>query len=298
MIKLLVALAILSFLDGVITMLCIDLGNVEINPVYKGFVSETGKFWMVKGLITVGVVLLVSAWKNIKVARILVVGMIIVCMVGLTTLLTSCGTAEEPNVVELVNPLELTFAEGVNWLGELEAAPESPDVADAYRNTTSNTTTIWNGESWETLVLDGEQGDTGDTGETGATGEKGDIGSEVVWLDTPTTVLEVYDRTSSQGWIDLDLSEYVSENSTLVLLWAYLRTTSWTSGRVQLAVRKNGTSPVMMPYLEHPYPANTGLYLGAQFVCGVDEDIIVEYYNYIQGTATADFFLSIMGYID
>lgn len=81
--------------------------------------------------------------------------------------------------VRLTNPITLSFAEGINWLGEFASAPtDNVTAGDAYRNTTDKASYVFNGVGWQILVQDGEPGVTGATGATGSQGIQGDIGPQ------------------------------------------------------------------------------------------------------------------------
>jgi uncharacterized repeat protein (TIGR02543 family) len=47
------------------------------------------------------------------------------------------------------------------WKGELEAAPENPQINWAYYNTTDGKAYIWDGSEWQILSLDGGIGQQG-----------------------------------------------------------------------------------------------------------------------------------------
>lgn len=50
------------------------------------------------------------------------------------------------------------------WKGNLAAAPASPQLNWAYRNTVAKTSYIWNGASWDILCVDGTNGTNGTNG--------------------------------------------------------------------------------------------------------------------------------------
>lgn len=52
----------------------------------------------------------------------------------------------------------LTFAQGINWLGEFATPPVSANVADAYFNTANGSSYVWNGASWDLLAQSGAAG--------------------------------------------------------------------------------------------------------------------------------------------
>ena len=57
------------------------------------------------------------------------------------------------------------------WKGELSSAPSSPQQNWCYRNTTDGKVYIYNGSSWQLMVLDGSDGEDGANGTNGADGK-------------------------------------------------------------------------------------------------------------------------------
>jgi len=49
----------------------------------------------------------------------------------------------------------------INWLGSFTSAPSSPQLNDAYYNTTDGISYIWDGTQWTTLAQDGTDGSDG-----------------------------------------------------------------------------------------------------------------------------------------
>lgn len=56
------------------------------------------------------------------------------------------------------------------WLGGLSSAPSSPSINQAYYNTTSKKSYVWDGDSWEIISQDGTNGEEGPKGDTGSAG--------------------------------------------------------------------------------------------------------------------------------
>ncbi|KAB2871199.1 MAG: hypothetical protein F9K37_03925 [Bacteroidales bacterium] len=83
-----------------------------------------------------------------------------------------------PGLVGEVGPQGSQGIPGVNgvsisWLGSSIAAPASPDINNAYYNSTDKKSYIWDGDSWEIISMDGLQGSTGDVGPQGPQGIQG-----------------------------------------------------------------------------------------------------------------------------
>ena len=66
------------------------------------------------------------------------------------------------------------------WKGELEAAPENPELYWAYYNTTDGCSYIWNGSDWDLLAKSGEDGVDGEDGKDGTNGKDGEDGKDGV----------------------------------------------------------------------------------------------------------------------
>ena len=83
-----------------------------------------------------------------------------------------------PGLVGEVGPQGSQGIPGVNgvsisWVGSSIAAPASPDINNAYYNSTDKKSYIWDGDSWEIISMDGLQGSTGDVGPQGPQGIQG-----------------------------------------------------------------------------------------------------------------------------
>jgi len=76
-----------------------------------------------------------------------------------------------------------TGANGVSvqWIGPLALRPSSPTLNQAYYNTVTKISEIWNGSSWNTIAQDGVMGATGASGSNGTNGSNG---VSIQWLGT------------------------------------------------------------------------------------------------------------------
>ena len=127
------------------------------------------------------------------------------------------------------------------WLGSFATAPGTPNLNEAYYNTTSLQSQVWDGTNWQTIAVDGL------TGASGAAGADGLDGTSIVWLGSlsgaPTTpnTNEAYYNTAtmqSQIWdgtawqilaIDGASGTVLSAGSSIgdVLVWDG---TNWVAG--------------------------------------------------------------------
>lgn len=90
----------------------------------------------------------------------------IIAMDGLPGLAGEVGP-QGPQGIQGVNGLS------ISWLGSYIAAPASPDINNAYYNSTDRKSYIWDGDSWEIISMDGLPGSTGDVGPQGPQGIQG-----------------------------------------------------------------------------------------------------------------------------
>ena len=67
---------------------------------------------------------------------------------------------------------------GINWRGTFLAAPPSPVVGDAYRNSSAGIDYIYTLTGWQEMVQDGAPGATGATGAQGPQGPAGATGAQ------------------------------------------------------------------------------------------------------------------------
>ncbi|HBX50570.1 MAG TPA: hypothetical protein DEH02_05805, partial [Bacteroidales bacterium] len=64
----------------------------------------------------------------------------------------------------------------VNWLGTFSNEPATPNINDAYYNSSDKKSYLWDGNLWHIFAQDGIQGLQGDQGPQGQTGEQGSQG--------------------------------------------------------------------------------------------------------------------------
>ncbi len=60
-----------------------------------------------------------------------------------------------------INGTDGTNGVSIVWLGELGSAPSSPDINNAYYDSTKKKSFVWDGDSWEILAQDGADGTGG-----------------------------------------------------------------------------------------------------------------------------------------
>jgi hypothetical protein len=79
------------------------------------------------------------------------------------------------------------------WKGDLSAPPSSPKLNWVYRNTTDHTVQIYNGTSWELMVLDGSDGSDGTPGSNG-------LSVFITYNDSATTPSAPTGNGTTNGW--------------------------------------------------------------------------------------------------
>jgi len=79
------------------------------------------------------------------------------------------------------------------WQGDLSAPPSSPKLNWVYRNTTDHTVQIYNGTSWELMVLDGSDGSDGTPGSNG-------LSVFITYNDSATTPSVPTGNGTTNGW--------------------------------------------------------------------------------------------------
>ena len=79
------------------------------------------------------------------------------------------------------------------WKGDLSAPPSSPKLNWVYRNTTDHTVQIYNGTSWELMVLDGSDGSDGTPGSNG-------LSVFITYNDSTTTPSTPIGDGTTNGW--------------------------------------------------------------------------------------------------
>ncbi|OHD63459.1 MAG: hypothetical protein A2176_08790 [Spirochaetes bacterium RBG_13_51_14] len=68
-----------------------------------------------------------------------------------------CGSDRDYHPIDLTGPTGQNGA-GINWLGDFSTAPSSPNINDAYYDTTLNQARIYTSTGWEILANDGANG--------------------------------------------------------------------------------------------------------------------------------------------
>lgn len=81
----------------------------------------------------------------------------------------------------------------ITWKGDLSAPPSSPKLNWVYRNTTDHTVQIYNGTSWELMVLDGSDGSDGTPGSNG-------LSVFITYNDSATTPSVPTGNGTTNGW--------------------------------------------------------------------------------------------------
>jgi uncharacterized membrane protein YfbV (UPF0208 family) len=115
------------------------------------------------------------------------------------------------NGVDGVNGIDgVNGVDGVSivWLGNQAIAPATPNLNEAYYNTTSGQSFIWDGSAWQIIAQDGVAGTNGVDGVNGIDGINGVDGVSIVWLGnqaiapaTPNLNEAYYNTTSGQSFI-------------------------------------------------------------------------------------------------
>ena len=121
--------------------------------------------------------------------------------------------------------------------------------------------------------------------------------SKLVWKDASSAAMADDNRTTTLDWTDLDLTAYTSQYAKFALIVASIHIDSWTSGRVTIRLRKNGTAPNQPVVVEASNPLAGQWYL-LTIYCALDSEQILEYRLEIVGTAQADFQIQVLGYIE
>ncbi|MCB9188250.1 MAG: hypothetical protein H6599_03100 [Flavobacteriales bacterium] len=85
------------------------------------------------------------------------------------------------------------------WLGSMTSAPASPNLNEAYYNTTTGQSEIWDGSAWQIIAIDGLDGVAGAAGNTwtvGAGAPTGGINAGDMYLDNSTNDYYSFDGSS------------------------------------------------------------------------------------------------------
>jgi hypothetical protein len=107
---------------------------------------------------------------------------------GTTTYPVSDGAAAALGTKSVAGSALSDGSSGLEWKGNLAAAPASPQKNWVYYNTTDKKSYIYDGTAWQVLAQDGAdgvdgaegsgQGAKGDTGAQGPKGDQGDTGAQ------------------------------------------------------------------------------------------------------------------------
>ena len=104
---------------------------------------------------------------------------LLILFLSFILILSGCsGSIDSQGNIISTPPVNLSFASGINWLGELASPPVSANISDAFFYTADNNSYVWNGSAWDYLALSGLQGAQGIQGITGATGATGANGTQ------------------------------------------------------------------------------------------------------------------------
>lgn len=103
--------------------------------------------------------------------------------------------------------------------------------------------------------------------------------TKFVWLDTSIEVMKDNARTETLPYTDLDLSDYVTERTKIVILMLALEAfTIGTGYTSKLIVRKKGSTGTANPSLTiGKLDTPTMAIYYETVLCGVDDDKFIEY---------------------
>ncbi len=115
---------------------------------------------------------------------------------------------------------------------------------------------------------------------------------------TPAFALADYNRTSTVGYTDLDLTALTSSNAKLVLVHVRFRADVVGGGAMSyLMVRKNGeTQPVISPFLHASCSVGAERDMTAWIF--MDDDQIIEYSIVVGAGWQVDSFIEVHGYAE
>ena len=124
----------------------------------------------------------------------------------------------------------------------------------------------------------------------------------IVWKDASEQALSDSNRTVTLDWTDLDLTAYTSANAKFALLQLVVVIDSIveTGDYIDLAVRKNGTTPDYYPRcaLYYDVGARAGAALHQHCTIALDSGQVIEYRIGIAGTTQADSYIRVLGYME
>jgi RPA family protein len=87
----------------------------------------------------------------------------------------------------------------INWLGSFASAPSNPSLNEAYYNTSSGMSFIWDGSQWQMITQDGQEGAQGPPGQDGAAMQW--LGSFTSAPANPTENQAYYNQTDGISYI-------------------------------------------------------------------------------------------------
>lgn len=121
--------------------------------------------------------------------------------------------------------------------------------------------------------------------------------AKVVWRATSDLTLNLLNQTATTDWTNLDLTAATSANAKFAIIKLMVHIDSYSSGRVSVRVRKDGTTTPVMD-LEHHAPDMTTPYVYGMVIVEMATGQVIEYSTEISGTAQADFQVRVQGYIE
>lgn len=114
--------------------------------------------------------------------------------------LNGCQQANEPGVTYITNTINIT------WKGSLASAPSNPEIGWAYYDTTKGMSFLWDGNEWQQISKDGQDGQNGTTTQS-------TTGYLITWKGSFTS----HPSNPEAGWAyynTTDKKSYVYDGST------------------------------------------------------------------------------------
>lgn len=122
--------------------------------------------------------------------------------------------------------------------------------------------------------------------------------NKVIWKDASERALADTSRTTTLDWTDLDLTAFTSASAKIALIQPWFHVDAWTSGKIAMYFRKNGTTPTYFIQHEVSTPVAGLNYFSPPFLIGMDAGQVIEYLLEIGGVAQADFYIEVFGYME